>query len=220
MLHKVERSTRKTRFWCWFGATGLVGLLLLTLLYSVLAGGTAHAQTDPTTEPAGQPATPTPTTEPPPVSVTPQPVSAAGGIAAADLNPQDVEEQCVGGQKVDPTADDGMGDQNLCLDQANQLKDLVAGNLPPDVVAQVKKLASDKIAEYGPSLIDKLDDKANAKQDQRLFWVAIILIGVLPILTFLLFVIYPLIRRKKIQARLRQLPWARFMVCICRKPCW
>ena len=187
MLHKTERSTKKPRFWHWFGASSLALLLLLTLLSS-LVGGVAHAQTAPTPEPH-------------PVVVTPQPVSAAGGLPAADLNPQDVEEQCVGGQKVDPNADDGMGDQNLCPDQVNQLKDLVAGQLPPDVVAQVKKLASDKIAEFGPSLRDKLTDKANAKQDQRLVWVAIILIGVLPILTFLLFMIYPLVRRQKIQAR-------------------
>jgi hypothetical protein len=127
------------------------------------------------------------------------------GALVTDANPADITEECVdiSGQtdSVPAGMDDGQGDQVLCADQKAQLDALMAGVLPDDVVTLLKQIAADKIAEYGPVVQAKLDDKANAKQDQRLIWIAIILIGVLPLLTFLLFMFYPLVRRKKILER-------------------
>ena len=53
----------------------------------------------------------------------------------------------------------------------------------------------------GRSYSNKLDEKAKAKQEQRLAWVAVVIMGVIPALALLTFLLYPLVRRKAIRKR-------------------
>lgn len=83
--------------------------------------------------------------------------------------------------------------------EITQLKALRGGELTPEQVTQLKALAVQKIKQYGPGLIDKLEDKNIQKQTTRLTWIGVVIVVAIPVLTFIIFLVYPLFRRKKIQ---------------------
>jgi hypothetical protein len=83
--------------------------------------------------------------------------------------------------------------------EITQLKALRGNELTPEQVTQLKALAVQKIKQYGPGLIDKLEEKNTQKQTTRLTWIGLVIVIAIPILTFIGFLLYPLFRRKKIQ---------------------
>jgi hypothetical protein len=187
MPGKSPRQVRKLRVLRWFGVLTLAALMTIFLVNVFVAtpsytyaqatettATTEHATTTPEPEQAGSLTLPTPQ------FMMPTLPADAAGLLPADVNPANIMEECVGGKPVASGSDDGEGDQTLCPDQKEQLTALYEGKLPADVVAMLKTIAADKIEQYGPVVQAKLDDKASTKQDQRLIWIAIILIGVLP----------------------------------------
>jgi hypothetical protein len=83
--------------------------------------------------------------------------------------------------------------------EITQLKALRGNELTPEQVTQLKALTVQKIKQYGPSLIDKLEEKNLQKQGTRLTWIALIIVITIPVLAFIGFLLYPIFRRKKIQ---------------------
>lgn len=90
---------------------------------------------------------------------------------------------------------------HLTADELAQIKQLRAGGLSEDQVNQLKALASEQIAKYGPLAIKKLEAKSEKKQENRLFWIAIIIVVAIPLLALIGFLAYPLIIRKSLRRR-------------------
>ena len=174
--------------------TGLVTFLMLAVLFGGLVSGVARAQTTPDeSQPtaAATPetgATPAPTTSAEPAA-TPAPQT-TGAPAGSTENPSATPE------------DDSDSDfTTLSPQDADVMKSIENKTISQDQLNQVKALAVQKIEQYGPSVIQALDDKSTAKQENRLFWIAMLVIVAIPLLGLLLFLIYPLIVRKKVNAR-------------------
>ena len=90
---------------------------------------------------------------------------------------------------------------HLTADELAQIKQLRDDALSEDQVNQLKALASEQIGKYGPLAIKKLEAKSEKKQENRLFWIALIIVGAIPLLALLGFLAYPLIIRKSIKRR-------------------
>ena len=87
--------------------------------------------------------------------------------------------------------------------------ELLENHLTPENLHVLKVLAAEQIRKYLPAVLDKLDEKYYATQEKRLFWLAIILMGVLPALGFIGFMLVPVIRAKKIRERVPNAPMGR-----------
>lgn len=167
--------------------------LFIALLAALLLAGTfttlAHAQTTPTD------AQTTPTDTQTPTSTPTDSHSTTAAPADDSVNSDQVTEADLEGLDV---PDDGT---HLTAAEIAQLKQLRSGALSEDQINQLKALASDQIAKYGPVAIKKLEAKSEKKQENRLFWIAIIIVAGIPSLALIGFLAYPLIIRKSIKRR-------------------
>lgn len=149
--------------------------LLLTGTFATLA----HAQTETPT------ATPAPTGD----------HTATTAPADDSVNSDEVTQADLEG--IDIPDDDA----HLTADELAQIQQLRSGALSEAQVEQLKVLASDQIAKYGPIAIKKLEAKSEKKQENRLFWVALVIVVAIPLLALIGFLLYPLIIRKSIKRR-------------------
>ena len=81
------------------------------------------------------------------------------------------------------------------------MRQIEAGVLSEAQLAQIKALASQKILQFGPLAIKKLEAKSEKKHETRLAWIAVVIILVIPGLVLIVFLTYPLIIRKTLQKR-------------------
>lgn len=109
------------------------------------------------------------------------------------------------------TAPDGELDlEQLNQAQVDELQNVLKGAVTPEQLAQLKTQALSLLEEKGTSLIQRLDDRFIQKQDQRLTWLALVIILALPLLAFIGFMLYPLLARKSINRRVPGIALGRF----------
>ncbi|MBN9390070.1 MAG: hypothetical protein J0I20_18730 [Chloroflexi bacterium] len=119
----------------------------------------------------------------------------SGATAVPTFNPDEVTEADLEGIDI---ADNG---DHLTADELAQIKQLRSGLLSEEQVDQLKVLASEQLAKFGPLAIKKLEAKSEKKQETRLFWIAMVIVVGIPLLALLGFLAYPLIIRKSIKRR-------------------
>ncbi len=174
MLRPISKQ-KKSQARRWLG--GLAGIMLIALLLAGVAASTTAQASGPR---LGQVAQTDPT--PPP---------------APDQQHATIPQTVIPGE----IAPDNDNEKELTADEVAQLQALQNKTLSEAQVAQLKSFASDKIVQYGPILLEKLDAKAKAKQETRLFWIAMLIIVAIPLIGLLIFLLYPLVMRKKFRER-------------------
>lgn len=155
-----------------FGIALFAGFLAALLLTGTFAT-LAHAQTATPTD------TQTPTTAP----------------ATDGENSEEVTEADLEGIDIPDNGD------HLSAEELAQIKQLRSGALSEDQINQLKAVASAQIAKYGPLAIKKLEAKSEKKQENRLFWIAMVIVVAIPLLALIGFLAYPLIIRKRLKQR-------------------
>ncbi len=101
-------------------------------------------------------------------------------------------------QDVHTDEDGFVVDEGLKPEEKAELQKMLAGGLTPEELTQIKAFAAEKIREYVPIAIDRLEKKTQKTADTRLFWVFLIIVVGLPLLALIGFLLYPLIMKKKI----------------------
>jgi len=120
------------------------------------------------------------------------------GRAALADNPPDPNQQHQA-QPGDQTDEDGFTvNEGFTADEKAELQKLLAGSLTPEQTTQIKAFAAEKIRQYVPIAIDRLEKKTQKTADTRLFWVFLVIVLGIPLLALVGFLLYPLIMRKKI----------------------
>lgn len=173
-MFKLIRKPKKGA-WLKFGLASfsalLAALLLVGMLSTVARAEDAH--------PTGVPTTTTPDGTPDPAQ------DNITTVTDADLEGIDIPDN---------------GD-HLSAAELAQMKQIVAGGLSEEQMAQIRAYASDKIAQLGPVAVKRLEAKSEKKQETRLIWIAVIIVGGIPLLALIGFLLYPLIIRKSIRQR-------------------
>jgi hypothetical protein len=177
-LLPVRKKSLKAKF----GFALFISFLAALILTGTLAT-LAHAQTSTPTD--------TSTTTPAPT------VDHTTTTAPADdsVNSDEVTEADLEG--IDIPDDDA----HLTADELAQIKQLRSGSLSEAQIEQLKAVASEQIAKFGPVAIKKLEAKSEKKQENRLFWIALVIVVAIPLLALIGFLLYPLIIRKSIKRR-------------------
>ncbi|NWJ48613.1 MAG: hypothetical protein HXX08_22365 [Chloroflexi bacterium] len=100
------------------------------------------------------------------------------------------------------TDEDGFKvDEAFTAEEKAQLLELAKGGLSEDEIKQIKAIAAQKVRDYVPIAIERLDQKTQKTADTRLFWVFLVIVIGMPVLAFIGFMVYPLVVRKKIAQR-------------------